>query len=193
MIDISPYNDLPELTGVLDSYITESLYSDNFQIVKFPKRNFWMMSDKIEDFFDEKNNFYSGDNLTSITGYAMELLIADFSSILIAGLGIGIIPYMVKNHSSCSIIDVVEINQEMIDFVKPIGHLEGVNIINDSIFTYEPTSMYDIILLDIWACSCYENITDEISTLISKYSPSLNPNGFIYVPIHKNLGEVRFF
>ena len=192
MIDISSYKNLPELTGVLDSHITEPTYSTNFQIIKFPKRNFWVLSDKVEDFYDDKNNIYSVDNLNSITDYASELLTTDFSSILIAGLGIGIIPYMVKNHSSCSTIDVVEINQEMIDLVKPIGYLDGVNIINDDIFTYEPATTYDIILLDIWNCDCYENLESEMSTLTTKYISNLNPGGFIYIPINKNLGRVKF-
>jgi hypothetical protein len=191
MINISTYNNLPELTGIFNSYITEPLYSDNFQIVQYPKRNWWVLMNKTDDFFNENNTFQSDDNISYVTYYAYELLNKEFSSILIAGLGIGILPYIIKNNSSCSVIDVVEINQEIIDLVSPIGHLEGVNIINDDIFTYTPNINYDIILLNIWTCQC-DYLESEIPTLVSKYKPYLNPSGFIYAPANANLGDTIF-
>lgn len=191
MINVSTYSNLPELTGVLNSYITESLYSDNFQIVQFPKRNWWVLMNKTEDFYNENNIHQSADNIGYTTDYAHELLNKEFSSILIAGLGIGILPHVIKNNSSCSIIDVVEINQEIINLVSSIGHLEGVNIINDNIFTYIPNINYDIILLNIWNCQC-DYLESEIPTLVSKYKPYLNPSGFVYAPANANLGDTIF-
>ena len=191
MIDLSPYNNLPELTGVLNPYITGSLYSQNYQIIQVPKRNYWVLMDKTEDIFNK--GAYSDDNLALITSYLPELLNKEFSSILIAGLGLGIMPYICKNNSSCSVVDVVEINQEVIDLVTSIGHLNNINIINDNIFTYEPTITYDIILLDIWDCvDCDENLQNEIATLVDKYKPYLNTNGFIYAPFNINLGDVTY-
>jgi hypothetical protein len=93
------------------------------------------------------------------------------------------LPHIIKNHSDCSTIDVVENNQEIIDLVTSIGYLDGVNITNSDIFTFTPTTTYDIILLDIWMCNC-NNFTTERDTLITKYLPSLNPGGFIYVPLN---------
>jgi len=147
--------------------------------------------DKTEDIFNK--GAYSDDNLVLITGYAPEILNKEFSSILIAGLGLGTMPYICKNNSSCSVVDVVEINQEVIDLVTSIGHLNDINIINDDIFTYEPTVTYDIILLDIWDCEdCNENLQTNITTLVNKYKPYLNTNGFIYTPVNINQGEVIF-
>ena len=67
MIDLSPYNNLPELTGILSPHITGSVYSDNFQIIQLPKRNYWVLMDKTEDVFDKQA--YSDDNLSLITDY----------------------------------------------------------------------------------------------------------------------------
>ena len=90
-------------------------------------------------------------------------------------------------------MDVVEINQEVIDLVTSIGHLNDINIINGDIFTYEPTITYDIILLDIWDCSdCNENLQSNITVLVNKYKEYLNTNGFVYVPININQGGVIF-
>jgi hypothetical protein len=191
MIDLSPYNNLPELTGILNSQITEPLYSQNYQIIQIPKRNWWVLMDKTEDIFSR--GAYSDDNLTLITNYISEILNKDFSSILIAGLGLGTMPYVCKNNSSCSVVDVVEIKQEVINLVTSIGHLSNINIINDDIFTYEPTITYDIILLDIWDCSdCNENLQSNITVLVNKCKQYLNTNGFVYVPININQGEVIF-
>jgi hypothetical protein len=187
MIDISSYSTLPALTGVLSSYITGSLFSTNFQISQYPKREYWMLMDKTEDIFDPNVTTYSFDGLAYLTSYAKGLLNIEFSSILVAGLGIGTLPYIIKNHSSCSVIDVIENNQEIIDLVISVGYLNDVNIINSDIFTFTPTTTYDIILLDIWMCDC-NNFTTERDTLITKYLPSLNPGGFIYIPINMDNG-----
>jgi trans-aconitate methyltransferase len=191
MIDLSIYNNLDPLTGVLDSYITEPKYSTNFQIIRWPQRNWWVLSSKTNNFSSENNIIYSDDDLRSITGYYKELLNINFDSILVVGLGIGIVPHVIKYRSTCSTVDVLEINQEMIDLVESIGYLEGVNIINANIFNYIPTKNYDIILLDIWQCDCNNFITER-DTLITKYLPNLNPGGFIYTPINANLGETKF-
>jgi len=191
MIDLSTYNDLAPLTGVLYSYINEPKYSTNYQIVPFPKRNYWALTNKVDNFYSESNIVYSEDSLSYITTYCKELLNIEFDSILVVGLGVGIIPHVVKYKSTCSIVDVLEINQEVIDLVGPVGYLEGVNIINADVFDYTPTKNYDIILLDIWQCDCNNFITER-DTLITKYLPNLNLGGFIYTPINANLGETKF-
>jgi hypothetical protein len=113
-----------------------------------------------------------------------ELLNRDFNSILIAGLGIGLIPYICNNAGIET--DVVDISSELINIIQPLGYLNGVNIINDNIFTYTPTKQYDVILLNIWTCDCSENFETEISNLTTKYNQYLNQSGIVYVPINKN-------
>jgi hypothetical protein len=192
MIDLSTYNNLAPLTGVLNSYITEPKYSANYQIVQIPKRNYWALTTKIDNFYSENNIVYSEDILANITGYYKELLNINFDSILVVGLGIGIIPHVVKYKSTCSTVDVLEISQEMIDLVESVGYLEGVNIINADAFNYTPTKNYDIILLDIWTCDCDPLLPTQLPTLVSKYLPYLNTGGFVYTPINSNLGETKY-
>jgi hypothetical protein len=192
MINLSTYNDLVPLTGVLYSYITEPKYSTNYQVAQYPNRNYWALTKKTDNFHSENNIIYSEDALANITTYCKELLNINFDSILVAGLGIGVIPHVVKSKSTCSIVDVLEINQEIIDLVSPIGYLEGVNIINVDVFNYTPTKNYDIILLDIWQCDCDPLLSTQLPTLVSKYLPYLNTGGFVYAPINVNLGETKY-
>ena len=192
MIDLSTYSDLAPLTGVLYPYIGEPKYSENYQIVQYPNRNYWALTTKTDDFYSKNNTIYSEDALANITIYCKELLNIDFDSILVVGLGVGIIPHVVKYKSTCSTVDVLEISQEMIDLVEPVGYLEGVNIINADVFNYTPTKNYDIILLDIWQCDCDPLLSTQLSTLVSKYLPYLNTGGFIYTPINANLGEIKY-
>jgi len=103
-----------------------------------------------------------------------------------------VLPYLCENNSDCNIIDVVEQNNEMIGFVNSLGLLTGTTIINDNIFTYTPNKNYDVILLDIWMCDCDENLTSDVSTLVTKYLPYLNSGGFIFIPINKKLGDTIF-
>ena len=193
MINISTYSNLPALTGIFNSVITTPLYSDNFQIIRMPKRNYWVFMTRSDDYSDPNNRVYSDDNLLYLTEYCKELLNIDFNSILIAGLGLGNIPYQLKNNSSCSTIDVVDNNQEIIDLTMSAGYLDGVNVINGDVFSYTPTQNYDIILLDVWLCpGCIENMEAEISTLVTKYLPFLNDGGFVYVPIKVNSGITKY-
>jgi hypothetical protein len=193
MIDLSTYNDLAPLTGVLNSYINEPKYSENYQIVQYPKRNYWALTTRTNnDFYSESNIIYSEDILANINIQCKELLNINFDSILVIGLGIGIIPHVVKYKSTCSTVDVLEVNQEIIDLIKPVGYLEGVNIINGNVFNYTPIKNYDIILLDIWQCDCDPLLSTQLPTLVNKYLPYLNTGGFVYAPINANLGETKY-
>lgn len=192
MIDLSTYSSLAPLTGVLSSYITEPKYSTNYQIVQYPNRNYWALTTKTDNFYSSNTTIYSEDVLANITTYCKELLNINFNSILIAGLGIGVVPHVVKYKSICSTVDVVEISQEMIDLVGPVGYLEGVSLINADAFNYVPTKMYDIILLDIWTCDCDPLLPTQLPTLINRYLPYLNTGGFVYAPINVNLGETKY-
>ena len=191
MIDISAYSSLPALTGIFNSVIITPVYSDNFQIIRMPKRNYWVFMTRSDDYSDPNNRVYSDDNLLYLTEYCKELLNIDFNSILIAGLGLGNIPYQIKNHLSCSIIDVIDNNQEIINLTMSAGYLDGVSIINEDVFNYIPTKTYDIILLDIWLCAgCIDNMEVQISTLVTKYLSFLNEGGFVYVPINVNSNSI---
>lgn len=125
------------------------------------------------------NKILSLDSPDYILEYTPELLDIEFNSILIGGLGIGVIPYVCQDFAQ---VDVVENDQNVIDITTQVGHLNNnVNIINGDIFTFEPTKTYDIILIDTIYDSIPENITDSI---IEKYLPFVNEGGFLYLPLN---------
>jgi hypothetical protein len=120
-----------------------------------------------------------------ITEFTPELLDREFTSILIGGLGIGVIPYVVQDF--CTTIDVIEINTDIIDINKELDALgSNVNIIEGDVYTFQPTKMYDIVVMDIW----WRKINDDIiNTLNSMYLPFVNEGGFIYYPINQPWGK----
>ena len=102
-----------------------------------------------------------------------------FDKILIGGLGLGLLPEYAKEVKNCSVIDVIEDNQELIDYVD---YLESpINIIKGDALSYTPSKKYDLILIDLW---WEENITDEIvANLENNYKNYLEDNGKIIIPI----------
>lgn len=104
-----------------------------------------------------------------------------YDSILIGGLGLGYIPYWVLTNTSCSIIDVVDNNNELISWATSNNHLgSSVNLIENDIYNYSPSSTYDLILIDIWWGHPFENIKENQDILITHLSGSVNQSGSIY-------------
>ena len=107
-----------------------------------------------------------------------------YDSVLVAGLGIGMIPYELSEVNNCSIIDVVEISQEVIDYNISSGHLPSdINIIKSDIFEYSTEEKYDLIIIDtIWK---EEEISEaQVDLLVSKFlNTNLNTGGVLYIPV----------
>lgn len=128
---------------------------------------------------NSEGKLLSIDSPDYITLFASELLDIEFSSILIGGLGLGVIPYVCQDFAQ---VDVLENDQNVIDIVSQVGHLNtNVNITNSDIFTFEPTKTYDVVVMDIWYNSIPFEITEEI---ITKYLSCLNEGGFLYLPLN---------
>jgi len=107
-----------------------------------------------------------------------------YDKVLVAGLGYGLIPQTLSQVNQCSKIDVVEIDQEILDYNISSGHLNSdINLIHSDIFNYTTAEKYDLILIDtIW----YEEEMSEeqYQTLVTNfYDTNLNPGGALYVPI----------
>jgi|LauGreDrversion4_2_1035121.scaffolds.fasta_scaffold40927_3 hypothetical protein len=191
IIDISIYDNLTSQNrGLFSDIIINPVITENFRLRKHPNElvDRWLLTEN-RDYttynicmYGVKN--YGDDHIVNITSFAKELLNRDFNSILIAGMRIGLLPYICKNAGIET--DVVEISQEIINIVNPLGYLNGANIINDNIFTFTPTKQYDVILLDIWNCDCDSNFDEQMTELIAKYNQYLNEGGIIYIPINKN-------
>lgn len=158
--------------GLIDIEFTEDILINGYSIKKDAR------IDRLE-LRNPVGKVMTIDSPDYITEYASELLNIDFNSILVGGLGIGVIPYVVQDFAQ---VDVLEIDQDIIDVVNQLGHLnENVNIIKDDIFTFSTEKTYDVVILDIW----YEPLTVELSDqLIQKYLPLVKEGGFLYIPIN---------
>ena len=160
------------LTGLFDVDLTQDIILNGYSIKKYNNINYIGL-------YNPEGKVMTLDAPDYITEYAPELLDVEFNSMLIGGLGIGVIPYVVQDFAE---VDVIETDQNIIDIVNQLGHLNAnVNIINDDIFTFTIVKTYDIIVLDIW----YESLTEDLSNqLIEKYLPFVNEGGFLYIPIN---------
>ena len=151
--------------------------SGDYTIEKHPRMDFLVLRNSDVQLGTDQAGY--------ILGHNPGLLDIGFSSILVIGLGLGVIPYAVQDF--CAVVDVVESQQDVINCVNHLGHLNSnVNLILDDIETYVAEKTYDAIVLDIW----YNEITEELSSqMIEKYTQFLNSGGFLYIPINEGVRE----
>ena len=106
-----------------------------------------------------------------------------YDTVLIVGLGLGLVPQELSEVNKCSKIDVLEIDQEMIDYTISSGHLNSnINLIHGDVYNYPITEMYDLIIVDtIW----YPNELSELrcGILESRLIKHVNVGGALYFPI----------
>ena len=106
-----------------------------------------------------------------------------YDKVLVVGLGLGLVPQELSEVNKCSKIDVLEIDQEIIDYNISSGHLNSdINLIQGDIYNYTTIETYDLIIIDtIW----YEHeMTDENYELLeNRLLPNINTGGALYVPI----------
>jgi hypothetical protein len=103
-----------------------------------------------------------------------------FDKILIIGLGMGLLPNYAKHVKNCSVIDVIEHNPELIEYVDYLD--SSINIIEADAYSYVPTTKYDLILLDIWwkESDLTEDVLNDLSNAYISY---LNEGGKIIFPL----------
>lgn len=172
MVDLDLLND--DKIGFLDEFITQEVHYDEFSIIK-NNRGSWKLIENTK----VSNNIHNEDDKSFILKYAKKLLEVNFQSILISGLGLGIIPYVCQKNTQT--VDVIEINPQVINLTKQLNHLQSnVNIINHDINRYIPNKNYDIILFDHWLTFAPNQ---ELQVLINNFENYLEPNGIFYVPI----------
>ena len=160
------------LTGLFDVELTQDIILNGYSIKKYNNVNYIGL-------YNPEGKVMTVDAPDYIIEYAPELLDIEFNSMLIGGLGIGVIPYVVQDFAE---VDVIETDENIIDIVTQLNHLnENVNIIKGDIFTFDVEKTYDVIVLDIW----YDALTEDLSNqLIEKYLPFVNEGGFLYIPIN---------
>jgi SAM-dependent methyltransferase len=109
-----------------------------------------------------------------------------YDKVLVVGLGLGLIPQDLIIEENCSQVDVIEIDQEVIDWANSSNHLnENINIIKGDIYTYDiQNRMYDLIIFDnYWYDS--EMTNDQFESLKNKYLNNLNSGGVLLFPVSK--------
>lgn len=168
------------LQGILDKTLESPIQSGTSRIEYNPTLN-------CLELYDEEGKMLIDDIPTYITEFTPELLDKDFSSILIGGLGLGIVPFVVQDF--CTTVDVLEINTDVININQQLNVLDSkVNVIEGDVFTFQPTKKYDVIVMDIWYKPISENIVNELNSI---YFQFLNDGGFIYYPINSTSKEIN--
>ena len=106
-----------------------------------------------------------------------------YDKVLVVGLGLGLVPYELSEVNGCSKIDVLEIDQEIIDYTISSGHLNSdINLIQGDIYNYTTTETYDLIIIDtIWYA--HEMSNEDCELLKSRLLPNINTGGALYFPI----------
>ena len=164
-------------------YITDFTGSLNYDTINV---NYESGEDKLVMTFPGYYNKWVDDLENYATNYG-NVVLGSYDSVLIAGLGLGVMPYYIQENKECSIIDVVEINEDVIEAVNQLGHLSSsVNLIEDDILTYIPTRNYDLIILDIWwdGIYCQDDRDAQSPLMVTKYLEYLNEGGKVSTPIN---------
>lgn len=162
-----------QISGVLGKLLLEPIEIGGYKLEVSESKNYLNL-------YNTEGKLMLDDLSSYITGFTPELLDKEFNSILVGGLGLGLIPFVTQDF--CEIVDVIENNINIIDINKELNALDSkVNIIQDDIFTFQPTKMYDVIVMDIWYTPISEDIVNSLNLI---YSPFLNEGGFLYYPIN---------
>ena len=100
-----------------------------------------------------------------------------YDKVLVLGLGLGLVPETLKVEKECSVVDVVDNNQELIDYVDFLH--EDINIISTSnCETYQGSKKYDLIILE------YYHHTDQFNTpgtMRHNYVPQLKNSDSVMI------------
>jgi len=106
-----------------------------------------------------------------------------YDKVLVAGLGLGLLPQTLASEG-CSVVDVLEINEELIAWTAQSGHLDpSINIVQGDVYTYKTDAKYDLIIVDtIWEPS--EMTPQQQEIIKTSFNPTtLNHEGRLYFPV----------
>lgn len=131
--------------------------------------------------------YYISNDIKYAVNYCQEILTTPFNSVLIGGLGLGLLPYYINRSIGVTDIDVLENNSDVINVVNQMNYLGGnVNIIEADALTYTTVKKYDLILMDLWWFNDHI-LADNRATILSNYANNLNENGKFYFPLSKEV------
>lgn len=165
------------IEGIFNNIVVEKQEVGNISIYRNELNNYVELYDQSL----HPNGIIMIDASNFIKLYLKNIIELNFNSVLFAGLGIGAFPYLSQDNTS--IVDVVEINNDIITMCNNMGHLKpNVNIINADIFTYTTDKKYDLIVFDIWNEKGLDFLqkTQELTT---SFTNNLTENGEIHFPL----------
>ncbi len=163
---------------VIDINIDEPITIENVTISK--RKN----SDII--YLNINNLYYVENNDAYIVGFFHKIKQLNFNSILICGLGLGLLPYHCKHNLQISNIDIIEINSNLITLINQLSYLNGISIICDDALSFISDKKYDLIVGDIW-WNTQNNFETEKNIFIDTHINNLNTDGKIYIPITQEI------
>ena len=105
---------------------------------------------------------------------------ATWGDILYLGLYLGTMPEYIYRNKSVTSLDVIEEDQEIIDYVTWINN--NITVIQGDEWSYTTSKKYDIIICDLWAMP-RDVIQDHKTTLLNNYTNNLKSGGKIIIPI----------
>lgn len=101
---------------------------------------------------------------------------AAHGDVLIAGLGIGMIPLAIQDKPEVTSITIVEKEPEIIKLIKSqINFNSKVTIIEEDIYTFRPDCKYNCIYFDIWP-HISEDVYKDMLFLKDGFRRYLKPN-----------------
>ena len=131
-------------------------------ITPYQGENFKIKKEYNDLFFHYKEGFYSESRYLN---FMVDDLTENYSTALVVGLGLGVIPQWLANEKD-AIVDVVEQDRELINVINGYNHLsENISIIHSDIFEFTQEKEYDLIVFDIWFDK--DNITQEIQDTLN--------------------------
>ena len=103
-----------------------------------------------------------------------------WGDVLYLGLYLGCTPEYIYSNKSITSIDVVEEDQEIIDYVTWLNN--SINIVCNDEWSYATLKKYDIIICDLWAES-QDVLDNHKETLLNNYSDNLKAGGKLFIPL----------
>ena len=94
-------------------------------------------------------------------------------SVLIAGLGLGMVVRALLDKGKCTRIVVVEKSEDVLKLVSPYYNDKRVEIIHSDIFNYKPNEHFNFAWFDIWRDICGDNYP-EMKKLNRKFAHTVN-------------------
>lgn len=158
---------------LINYILDEKIISENVEIFQNKKNNNLVLNLYNKYYYEESEEF--------ITNYCHLMNTINFKSILVGGLGLGIIPFYLLNKGICD-IEVIEKDKNLIKIINQLGYLKNVIIHNDDVYTFKTNKKYDLILMDIWWYADI-NFVNEKNTILCNYKNNINKEGKIYFPI----------